>query len=101
MKEKAPIAVGVLHSLSGPMATAEKHVVSAIVMAIDEINQAGGLLGRKVKAVIEDGQSDPEKFAEKAEKLLTVDQAVTIFGCWTSSSRKAVKPVVELGKQPK
>jgi len=77
------------------MANVEKHVLSASSMAIDEINQKGGVLGRQVQAIIEDGQSVPELFAQKAEKLIKLDRVSTIFGCWTSSSRKAVKPVVE------
>ena len=92
---QSPIIVGLLHSLSGPMANAEKHVLSALRMAIDEINQKGGILGRQVQAIVEDGQSAPEQFAQKAEKLIKFDRVYTIFGCWTSSSRKAVKPVVE------
>ncbi len=67
-------------------------------MAIDEINAAGGLLGKKIKPVIEDGASDWPTFAEKTKKLLQKDSVVTIFGCWTSASRKAVLPVVEQNK---
>jgi len=77
------------------MASAEKHVLSATIMAIEEINQSGGLLGQQIQAIVKDGRSDPQCFAEQAETLLTVDKAVALFGCWTSSSRKAVKPVVE------
>jgi urea transport system substrate-binding protein len=64
-------------------------------MAIEEINAAGGVLGKQIVPVIEDGASDWPTFAEKAEKLISVDQVVTVFGCWTSASRKAVKPVFE------
>jgi len=64
-------------------------------MAIEEINQAGGLLGKKIEPVIEDGASDWPTFAEKAKKLLQNDKVATVFGCWTSASRKAVLPVFE------
>ncbi len=89
------IRVGILQSLSGTMALSESHLVNAALLAIDEINQAGGILGRPVRALVEDGASDPEVFASKAQKLVQVDGVGSIFGCWTSSSRKAVLPVVE------
>ncbi|MBD2180388.1 urea ABC transporter substrate-binding protein [Aerosakkonema funiforme] len=89
------IKVGILHSLSGTMAISEKSVVDAEQLAIDEINAAGGVLGKKIEAVIEDGASDWPTFAEKARKLIDQDKVVTIFGCWTSASRKAVLPVFE------
>ncbi|MBO4858845.1 MAG: urea ABC transporter substrate-binding protein [Treponema sp.] len=94
-KEDQYVKVGLLHSLSGTMAISETPVRDSELLAIKEINEAGGVLGKKIKAVQEDGQSDPSTFAEKARKLLTEDKVVTIFGCWTSASRKAVKPVVE------
>lgn len=90
-----PIRVGVLHSLSGTMASSEKSLVDAIEMAIDEVNQRGGILGRQLEAVIEDGASDWPTFARKAEKLIVEDNVVSVFGCWTSASRKAVLPVFE------
>ncbi|MFB2919935.1 urea ABC transporter substrate-binding protein [Aerosakkonema funiforme] len=89
------IKVGILHSLSGTMAISEKSVVDAEQLAIDEINAAGGVLGKKIEPVIEDGASDWPTFAEKAKKLIDQDKVVTIFGCWTSASRKAVLPVFE------
>lgn len=89
------IKVGILHSLSGTMAISEVSVRDAEIMAIDEINAKGGLLGKKIEPVIEDGASDWPTFAEKAKKLLQQDKVATIFGCWTSASRKAVLPVVE------
>lgn len=89
------IKVGILHSLSGTMAISEKSVVDAEQMAIDEINQAGGVLGKQIEAIVEDGASDWPTFAEKAGKLIDEDQVVAIFGCWTSASRKAVLPVFE------
>lgn len=89
------ILVGILHSLSGTMSISEVSVKDAEVMAIDEINAAGGLLGKKIVPVIEDGASDWPTFAEKAKKLIESDKVATVFGCWTSASRKAVKPVFE------
>ncbi len=89
------IKVGILHSLSGTMAISEVSVKDAEMMAIDEINAAGGVLGKKIEPVIEDGASDWPKFAEKAKKLLQSDKVATVFGCWTSASRKAVLPVFE------
>ncbi len=89
------IKVGILHSETGTMAMSEKPLIQAELLAIEEINEAGGLLGKKIVPLIEDGQSDPDVFAEKAKKLLATDKVSTIFGCWTSAARKAVKPVVE------
>lgn len=89
------IKVGILHSLSGTIAISETTVVEAEQMAIAEINAAGGVLGKQIEAVVEDGASDWPTFAEKAEKLIDQDQVVTVFGCWTSASRKAVKDVFE------
>lgn len=89
------IKVGILHSLSGTMAISEKSVVDSEKLAIKEINADGGVLGKQIEAVVEDGQSDWDKFSEKAKKLIEQDKVVTVFGCWTSASRKAVKPVFE------
>ena len=89
------IKVGILHSLSGTMAISEKSVVDAEKLAIKEINEAGGVLGKQIEATVEDGQSDWDVFTEKAKKLIDQDKVVTVFGCWTSASRKAVKPVFE------
>jgi urea transport system substrate-binding protein len=90
-----PIRVGVLHSLSGTMAISERSLVDAIQLAIDEINQRGGILGRSLEAVIEDGESNSPTFKRKAEKLIVQDKVVSVFGCWTSESRIAVLPVFE------
>jgi urea transport system substrate-binding protein len=84
------IKVGILHSSSGTMAISEKSVIEAEQLAIAEINKAGGVLGKQIVAVIEDGASDPNTFNDKAKKLIDQDKVVTVFGCWTSSSRKAV-----------
>jgi len=89
------IKVGILHSLSGTMAISETTVKEAEMLAIKEINKAGGVLGKQIEPIIEDGASDWPTFAEKAEKLIDRDQVTTIFGCWTSASRKAVKDVFE------
>jgi urea transport system substrate-binding protein len=92
------IKVGILHSLSGTMSISEKSVVEAEQLAIDEINKAGGVLGKQIEAVVEDGNSDWSTFAEKAKKLIDQDKVATVFGCWTSASRKAVLPVFESKK---
>lgn len=94
-EQKDVIKVGILHSLSGTMSISETSLRDAELMAIDEINAKGGVLGKKIVPVIEDGASDWPTFAEKAKKLLEKDKVATIFGCWTSASRKAVLPVVE------
>ncbi|WP_327008051.1 urea ABC transporter substrate-binding protein [Dactylosporangium sp. NBC_01737] len=89
------IKLGFLNSLTGGMAISEKTVSNVLHMAADEINAGGGILKKKIKYVQEDGATDWPTFAEKTEKLLTQDCVAAIFGGWTSSSRKAVKPVVE------
>jgi urea transport system substrate-binding protein len=89
------IKVGILHSLSGTMAISEKSVVDAEQLAIEEINNAGGVLGKKIEPVVEDGASDWPTFNEKAKKLIDQDKVATVFGCWTSASRKAVLPTFE------
>jgi urea transport system substrate-binding protein len=92
------IPVGILHSLTGTMSISEVSVKDAEMMAIEEINKAGGVLGKQLKPIIEDGASDWPTFAEKTKKLLQKDKTAVIFGGWTSSSRKAVLPVVEQNK---
>ncbi|MEK3720526.1 urea ABC transporter substrate-binding protein [Paenibacillus sp. FSL H8-0034] len=92
------IPVGILHSLTGTMSISEVSVKDAEMMAIEEINKAGGVLGKQLKPIVEDGASDWPTFAEKTKKLLQKDKAAVIFGGWTSSSRKAVLPVVEQNK---
>jgi urea transport system substrate-binding protein len=94
-QSKESIKVGVLHSLSGTMAISEAPIKEVVLMAIDEINTAGGLLGRKVEAVVEDPASNWDLFAEKSKKLLLQDKVAAVFGCWTSVSRKSVLPVFE------
>src|SRR5262249_33066012 len=92
---KDPVKVGILHSLSGTMAISEAPIKEVVLMAIDEINAAGGVMGRKVEPVVEDPASNWDLFAEKAKKLLQEDKVATVFGCWTSVSRKSVLPVFE------
>jgi len=89
------IKVGILHSLSGTMAISEKSVVDAENLAIEEINKAGGVLGKQIEPITEDGASDWPTFNEKAKKLIDQDKVVVVFGCWTSASRKAVLPTFE------
>ncbi len=89
------VKVGVLHSLSGTMSISEVAVRDSELLAIKEINEAGGVLGHQIEAVVEDGASDWPTFAEKAEKLLTTDEVAAVFGGWTSASRKAMLPVFE------
>jgi urea transport system substrate-binding protein len=89
------IKVGILHSLSGTMAISETILKDLYVWQIDEINKHGGLLGKKVEAVVVDPASNWPLFAEKARELISKDHVVAIFGCWTAVSRKSVLPVVE------
>ncbi len=92
------IKVGILHSLSGTMAISEVEVKNATLMAIDEINAKGGVLGRKIEPIVVDGASDWNKFAFLADSLISKAQVSVVFGCWTSASRKSVKPVFEKHK---
>lgn len=92
------VSVGVLQSLTGTMAISEITVKNAEMLAIEEINAAGGVMGKKINALVEDGASDPSTFAQKASKLIESDGAVTVFGGWTSASRKAMLPVFERTK---
>lgn len=89
------IKVGVLHSLSGTMAISETTLKDTVLMLVEEQNKKGGLLGKKLEAVVVDPASNWPLFAEKAKELLEKDKVDVIFGCWTSVSRKSVLPVVE------
>lgn len=89
------VKIGFLNSLSGTMAISEQTVRDALDLAAKEINAAGGVLGKTLEVVAEDGASEPTIFAEKAEKLITSDCVAAVFGGWTSSSRKAMLPVFE------
>lgn len=92
---REPIRVGILHSLSGTMAISERSVVDATLLSIEEINAAGGILGRQIEPLIVDGQSDWDVFAAEAERLITEEGVSVIFGCWTSACRRTVVPVFE------
>mgnify|MGYP000497500737 CR=1 FL=1 len=89
------VKVGILHSLTGTMAISETGSVEAEQLAIKQINESGGVLGRQIEAVVEDGASDWPTFAERASSLLESEDVAAVFGCWTSASRKAVLPVFE------
>ncbi|NEO84408.1 MAG: urea ABC transporter substrate-binding protein [Spirulina sp. SIO3F2] len=89
------IRVGILHSLTGTMALSETPLVDVTLMAIAEINQAGGVLGCELEPILQDGASNPEQFHRMAQQLVEMDQVATVFGCWTSLCRKAVLPVFE------
>ncbi len=92
---QAPIKVGVLHSLSGTMAISEVSLRDVVLMAIEEINAKGGVLGHKVEPMVVDPASNWDLFAEKAKQLLLQEKVAVVFGCWTSVSRKSVLPVFE------
>ena len=92
---KEPIKVGVLHSLSGTMAISETALKNTALMTFEEINAAGGVMGRPLEPVVVDPASNWPLFAEKARQLITQDKVVAVFGCWTSVSRKSVLPVFE------
>ena len=89
------IKVGVLHSLSGTMAISETTLKDTVLMMVEEQNAAGGLLGKKLEAVVVDPASNWPLFAEKGRELLEKEKVDVIFGCWTSVSRKSVLPVIE------
>lgn len=89
------VKVGILHSATGTMAISETGSIQAEKLAIAQINAMGGILGRKIEVIQEDGASDWPTFAEKSRKLLVSDKVATVFGCWTSASRKAALPVFE------
>ncbi len=93
--DASTVKIGVLHSLSGTMAISEVSLRDAVQMAVDEINAAGGVLGKKIEPVIVDPASDWDLFAEKSKELLMDKKVAAVFGCWTSVSRKSVLPVFE------
>lgn len=90
-----PVPVGVLQSLTGTMAISEVTVKNAELLAIEQINASGGVMGRRIQPIVEDGASDPATFAQKAAKLIQNNKVVTVFGGWTSASRKAMLPVFQ------
>ena len=89
------VKVGIIHSLTGPMAQSEVPISEAALLAIQEINRAGGILGRTIEPLVVDCESDELRFADKSEELITDEQVGALFGCLTSASRKHVKAVVE------
>ncbi|TVP59655.1 MAG: urea ABC transporter substrate-binding protein [Halomonadaceae bacterium] len=89
------VTVGILHSISGTMAISEEGSVQAEILAIEQINEMGGILGRQIRYIQEDGASDWPTFADRARKLIRQDKVAAVFGCWTSASRKAVLPIFE------
>src|SRR5258708_18816097 len=89
------VKIGVLHSLSGTMAISETSLRDAVLMAVSEINAAGGVMGKKITPVVVDPASNWDLFAEKAKELINQDKVKVTFGCWTSVSRKSVLPVFE------
>jgi urea transport system substrate-binding protein len=95
MPAGAPINVGVLNSLTGTMGASGSATIDATLLAIDEVNQTGGVLGRPIVPFVRDTRSRTENFAPEAERLVTKDNVSVIFGCWTSSGRKGVVPIVE------
>ena len=90
-----PVRVGILHSLTGTMAFSEKPVVQATLLAIEQINSKGGVLGRRIEPVVVDGASDAEVFVRESERLITQERVAVLFGCWTSASLRSVTAVVE------
>jgi urea transport system substrate-binding protein len=92
---KQPIVVGILHSKTGAMMISESSMIDAEILALEEINLRGGLLGRKVEWVVADGESDWPTYARRAKQLIQENKVCVIFGCWTSASRKTTKPVIE------
>ncbi len=95
LRRSVPIPVGILHSLTGYMAWGESPVIDATLLAIEEINQRGGILGRRIQPLVVDGQSNDKTFSIAAKQLITEKRVCTLFGCWTSASRKTVLPIVE------
>ena len=91
----SPIRIGILHSQTGTMAISENPVIDATLFAVEKLNNQNGVLGRKVVPVIADGASDWPTFAHQAERLIVDEKVSVVFGCWTSASRKTVKPIIE------
>ncbi len=94
-QKKTPIKIGILHSLTGILSENEKNVVDATLLAVEEINAKGGVMGRQIEPIIVDGKSDEKEFEKGALELIHNHHVSFIFGCWSSASRKRVKPIVE------
>ena len=95
LRAQETVKIGVLHSLSGTMAISEVSLRDVVLMAVEEINAKGGVMGKKITPVVVDPASNWDLFAEKAKQLLLQDKVAVVFGCWTSVSRKSVLPVFE------
>src|SRR5262245_48926065 len=93
--QQKTVKIGVLHSLSGTMAISETVLKDTVLMAVDEINAKGGVMGYKIEPVVVDPASNWPLFAEKARQLVSQDKVAVTFGCWTSVSRKSVLPVLD------
>lgn len=89
------VRVGILHSVTGNMAISERPVVDATILAIEEINARGGVLGQQIEPVVADGRSDADDFGREAARLIDEEGVSVIFGCWTSASRRTVRPIIE------
>lgn len=94
-KPHPPVRIGLLHALSGPMAVSEGPMVEAELMAIAELNEEGGVMGRKVEPIVSDTASRTDTAVHRVEELINKDKVSAIIGCWTSACRKSVKPVIE------
>ncbi len=94
-EQGVPVRIGILHSLTGTMATSESPLVDAARLAIEEINLAGGVNGRKIQPIIVDTRSNPQRARKEVERLIKDDKVSVVFGCWTSACRKTVKPIFE------
>ena len=98
--QQPTIKIGIMHALSGTMAISETTLKDTVLMMIEEQNKKGGLLGRKLEAVVVDPTSDWPKLAEKAAQLLEKDKVAVVFGCWTSVSRKIRVAGIREGQRP-
>jgi urea transport system substrate-binding protein len=94
-RDENTVRIGVLHSLTGTMAISETSLKDAVMLAVDEINASGGVLGKKIEPVVVDPASNWDTFSDKARRLLSNEKVAAVFGCWTSVSRKSVLPVFE------
>ena len=94
-ENRQPIRFGILHALSGTMAISESALVDASLLAIDEINDAGGLIGRRIEPLVIDTRFDWAFAAQAARDLITREHVDVVFGCWTSACRRTVRPVFE------
>ena len=94
VRSRPPVVVGLLHSRTGAMAISERSLLDAETLALEEVNVRGGVAGRPLRWVVEDGRSDPRAFADRARRLIDEEKVSVLFGCWTAECRKAVEAVV-------